>query len=247
MCKFQAEIESIERTSGVDFTNKEGRRTKYEYVDLAAALDYVLPKLAKHGLVLTTKSVYRDIVKTETQRKTDGTEVTTSQVTKTIHGIEATVTHAGSKEFLSETVYFDHETKDIKEFGGQITYKRRYAVFNLLCLSAKGEDDDGGNGGQRKDGKPGPGKSPDPERKPAAQKPAAQPPKGGAPAGKEPPKKTDEEIQAEFKELGLDSPEAKEALTSVNIGTMQGAIAFRQKFKSTEEMIEGIMGAQSGS
>ena len=230
--QFQSEIESIERTSGVDFTNKDGRRTKYDYVDLAAVLDYVLPKLSKNGLVLMTTSVYNPIVKTETQKKTDGTEVVTSQVIRQVHGIEASVTHVESGESIKETCYFEHEAKDIKDLGAQLTYKWRYAIFTLLCLSAKGEDDDAGSGGQPKAPRAA---TPDPERRPAAKAPEKKP--GEV-------KKTDAEIKAEFDELGLNTKEVQLALQAVGINTMAAAIKFRRKYETTEQMMSGIEGNQ---
>lgn len=235
---FQGDIKSLEKNATVSFGN-----TGYDYIDLAGILDYVLPILTKHGILLEQYNVERDV--NNTRKTADGT--IEEHYARTLVGIRTIVTHVESGESMSNTLCDPSEVKDIKGRGALITYLRRYSILTVLGLSA--EDDDAGSGGKKKQplgtGDPEQRKQ-QPPPKTDDKKPAGQPPKSALPAANEPLKKTDEEIQAEFKELGLDSKEAKEALTSVNIGTMQGAIAFRKKFGTTQEMIEGIMGAQSG-
>jgi hypothetical protein len=224
---FQSEIASIERSSSVDFTTKDGRRKHYDYVDLAAVMDYALPKLSAHGLVLSSQSEYRDIFN---ERKT--AEGATERVfVKQIFGLSATLVHAESGESESETIWHDAAaSNDIKDKGALITYMRRYAVMTLLNLTAKGEDDDGGNGGAPKgDSQKKPEKAP--QKQPAP-----------APAAKTDGALTKAEIKKAFEAIGLSEADMV-SLRMANIGSMEAALQLYEKHGSDKvAMMKSING-----
>ena len=223
---FQGEIKSLTKSSSVEFNGKK----QYDYVDLAATLDYVLPILTKHGLLLEQFTVERDITNKRETKAADGAVTKEEHYVRTILGIRTVLSHPETDEKQENVLYDSSEIKDIKARGGMITYLRRYSALTILGLSA--EDDDAGSGGQPKAPRT---PTPDPEKKPAARPPEKKP--GEV-------KKTDAEITAEFDELGLNTKEVQIALQAVGINTMAAAIKFRRKYETTEQMMAAIEGGQ---
>lgn len=223
---FQGEIKSLTKSSSVEFNGKK----QYDYVDLAALMDYALPILTKHGLLLEQFTTQRDITNKRETKAADGTVTKDEHYVKTTIGIRSVLSHPETSSTQDNLLYDASDIKSIKEMGGLITYLRRYSALTILGLSA--EDDDGGSGGKPKgDRTP----TPDPEKKPAAK-----------PADKKPaePKKTDAEIKKEFEDLGLGDKGVQTALQAVGINTMAAAIKFRANYPSTEAMMAAIEGNQ---
>lgn len=198
---FQGEIKSLTKNSEVSFTGKH----QYSYIDIAGVLDYVLPILTKHGILLEQYNI-----RSEVYNNRNTSEVVESHYLKSTVGIRTVLTLAETGEKVENELFEDSDIKDVRVRGSIITYLRRYSLLTVLGLSA--EDDDAGSGGQQK------------------------------PGFKKPESKPIDDVQAKFKSLGLDSQEAKSALSSVNITTMESAIKFREKFSSVEAMIAGITG-----
>lgn len=222
---FQAEIESIERNSTVDFTNKEGKRKKYDYVDLAAVLDYALPKLAKHGLALSAQSVYREVF--NERKNGDQTE---RVYVRSILGMTATITEVEGGYSETETVWHEAaDMRDIKDRGGLITYMRRYAIMTLLGLSAKGEDDEVGSGGQPK------------------QTPAPAPAKTAEQGTQQKPRTTasNAKIKSDFEAIGLTEQEMV-SLRMANVGSMAAVVGLYEKHgKDKVAMLKAVNGEGS--
>lgn len=229
---FQSEIKSIVK----DAEGQTGNQV-YDYLTLPALLDYALPILSKHGLLLEQFNADREIY--NERSKEDGTGKSHEKVfNKIVIGIRTVLTHVDSKESQENLLYDASEIANIKARGSLITYLRRYSALTMLGLSA--EDDDGSGGDQKK-----PPRTPDPERRPAlAQKPADR-----APAPRKDPndeKKTREAaIQKEFNDLGLSAPEVQKALGAVNITTMVAAIAFYKRFNDLEKMMNALNGGNA--
>lgn len=223
---FQSEISSLTKASSVEFNGKK----QYDYVDLATLLDYALPILTKHGLLLEQFNIERDISNVKETKAADGTSTKETHYVRTIVGIKTVLTHPASGEHQTNELFDTSDIRDIKARGGMITYLRRYSALTMLQLSA--EDDDAGSGGQPKAPRT---PTPDPEKKPAAKAPDKKP--GEV-------KKTDAEIKAEFDELGLNSKDIQIALQGVGINTMAAAIKFRRKYETTEQMMNAIGGEQ---
>jgi len=222
---FQSEVSSIERSSTVDFTNKEGRRKKYDYVDLAAVLDYALPKLSKHGLVLSARSEYKEVYN---ERKSG--EQTERIFVRSVIGMTATLTEAEGGYSETETVWHEAaDMRDIKDRGALITYLRRYSIMTLLGLSAKGEDDDAGAGGQPK------------------QTPAPAPAKTAEQGTQQKPRTTasNEKIKSDFEAIGLTEQEMV-SLRMANVGSMAAVVELYEKHgKNKVAMLKAVNGEGS--
>jgi len=224
---FQGDIQSLTKGSSVEFNGKK----QYDYVDLATLLDYALPILSRHGLLLEQFNIERDVSNVKETRAADGSSTKETHYVRTMVGIKTVLVHPVSGESQSNELFDTSDIKDIKARGGMITYLRRYSALTILQLSA--EDDDAGSGGAPK--KLGE-RSPDPEQKPAQRSaPPAKKPEGAT-------KKTDAEIKKEFDDLGLNDTNVQKALAAVSINTMLAAIAFRKKYESTAQMMDAIEG-----
>jgi hypothetical protein len=236
LCGFQSEMTSLKRTSKVKFEARNGSKREYDYVDLGSALDVIMPKLTKHGLVLTTKSVYDEIRAEKTTSFADGKSETVSKVEKTIYGIEAKVTHAESGESITETFYHDQSVTDIKDRGSLITYMRRYAIFTLLNLSAEGEDDDNNKGAPKGAQTPAGGAQGQPEQ----QKPAEGQKTTPAGAAKR-PAKTAEEAEAQAAELQAKKArqdELKKKFATYDFSEQELAIFHRANLTTMNQVVE---------
>jgi len=107
----QAEYPPLEKNSTVNM-----EKYQYQYADLAYTKNVTDPYLHKHGLVVSSRNEYRD-----------GQELCIS-----------TIKHIGSGESESSEIDVTEPNGDLKMFGGNITYARRY---NYWCLTGRiGED-----------------------------------------------------------------------------------------------------------
>jgi hypothetical protein len=243
---FQNEIKSIERTSTVDFETLSGRRKQYEYVDLAAVMDYALPLLAKCGLVLSSRTVENHIFN---ERKA-GDGAAERVYVRSILGVEVTLYHAETGENESNTVWHDKNMADIKDRGAMLTYLRRYAIMILLNLSAAGEDDDGGAGGKKK-GAPPQGNVAPPQGNVAPPQGNVAPPRQNAPqpapakneaTGKDIPPKNQEELKQRFNAIGLTDQEMLD-LREAGIRSMADALHLFEKCgKDKAKMLKSALG-----
>jgi hypothetical protein len=248
---FQQYIQSIERTSSVDFETRNGGRKSYEYVDLAAVMDYALPLLAECGLVLSSRTVENHIFN---ERKA-GDGAAERVFVRSVMGVEVTLYHAETGENESNTVWHDKEMADIKDRGAMLTYLRRYAIMILLNLSAAGEDDDGGAGGKKKGPAPQGNAAPP---KQSAPRPAPQgnaaPPQQSAPrpapvkneaTGKDIPPKNQEELKQRFNAIGLTDQEMLD-LREAGVRSMADALHLYEKSgKDKAKMLKAALGEGS--
>jgi uncharacterized protein (DUF3820 family) len=92
-----------------------------KFVSLPGLLDTVRPVLNTAGLVLTQTPTYTS----------DGT-----------HALRTRITHAGSGQYLEDTMLLCLSKPDAQAQGSAITYARRYAILSVLGLAGE-EDDDG--------------------------------------------------------------------------------------------------------
>lgn len=99
---------------------KPGR--EYHYADISTVIDATREELAKNGLAIsqTTRSVYNG-----------GLFLGTELVTILLHS---------SGQFL-ESDYFIPRTDSAQQFGGQLTYHRRYQLCSVLGIAAESDDD----------------------------------------------------------------------------------------------------------
>lgn len=127
----------------------KGTTKEFKYADLETILDSCVPALSKHGLAVL--------------QPPSGNAIRTMLV------------HKGGARIVSLMPLVD--SADIKEFGGQITYLRRYVVNGLLGVSADHDAD----GGETKEESSagyrgaGPQRTPQlpPQTKPASEAPPA--------------------------------------------------------------------------
>lgn len=122
LSKAQGKFIAPKKTKKVDFTDKNGRRVKYNYADLADCIDAVKNPLAENGLSVVHRLEYME----------------------TGFGMKTSLVHS-SGEFL-ETWYPlpDPAEEHIRpqEFGSALTFARRYSLCCLLGIASE-EDDDG--------------------------------------------------------------------------------------------------------
>lgn len=110
-----AEYPPLEKNTTVNVTMKSGGSYSYEYADLAYTKRMTDPYLWKHGLVVNGKTEYRD-----------GKEFQVD-----------TLRHVHSDE--KDTSEIEVTESDMKQFGGNSTYAKRYNYCNLA--GRVGEDD----------------------------------------------------------------------------------------------------------
>lgn len=112
--KAQAELENVSK----DGTNPHFRS---KYATLAAVLDEIRPKFAKHGV-----QIY--------QAPINGEGPNIGVVTRLMHS---------SGQWIESTLYVAPSKFDAQGAGSVITYLRRYALMAVAAISA--DDDDDGN------------------------------------------------------------------------------------------------------
>jgi hypothetical protein len=114
----QAEFPSIPRSHTADVRGKDGKAGySYTYADLADVLAGVRPVLSRHGLALTQRTAYRDGGNGRLALLTD-------------------LRHVGGEVITSE-VEIAQTTATPQQFGGALTYLRRYEAVTLLGVAAE--------------------------------------------------------------------------------------------------------------
>ena len=112
---FQGEISSIPKNNTVSIPTKNGK-FNFKYADLADIWNAIRGPLSKHGL-----SLVQMITKVDNRS-----------------GILTQLMHS-SGQYLKTLVPFDTIPGDIKQFGANITYYRRYCLSSMLGIVS--EDD----------------------------------------------------------------------------------------------------------
>lgn len=119
LAKAQAEFKVAIKNKSVSYKTKDGRWTEYDYADLEAIVAAALPSLNKYQL-----SVSQEIVR-------DGNN---NYICITCLG------HDSGEYKESRIIIPTHQ--DIKQFGSNITYVRRYGFAGLVGVTAQHEDND---------------------------------------------------------------------------------------------------------
>ena len=113
LCKFHKDVETI---------HKESKAQYGSFADLATILSTVLPALCKNGLA---------VVQTFEPGETDPVLVTT-------------LCHESGEAITSHLpMVISKGRNPLHDWGGSVTYQRRYALLAILCLAAGIEDNDG--------------------------------------------------------------------------------------------------------
>lgn len=114
----QAEFPVIAKTQTATVPTKTGGSYSYTYADLADVLSAVRPVLARNGLALTQPTITRE----------------GKSVLLTI------VRHVGGATLESE-VDLGQQPSNPQNFGGALTYLRRYELCTLLGIAAEDDTD----------------------------------------------------------------------------------------------------------
>lgn len=125
LAAFQAELPKLvkDETANVTGKNKEGGTVKYKYgyADLAQVCETVLPVLGKHGLSVTSRTVF-----------VEGRMV-----------LEVALLHESGEDRIGYWPLPDYGKFGPQDIGSAMTYGRRYLTLALTGTFPGGEDDDG--------------------------------------------------------------------------------------------------------
>jgi hypothetical protein len=140
LSSFQADCPEIKKEAKVDFTNKTGKRTKYNYATLDMIVSTVKTILKNNGFSYTIKA--------------EQTKEGVTAICNTFHV-------AGHKEETQFFVPYDLDAymNIAQKAGSALTYAKRYAFCNAWGIMTADQDDDaisaGNPGGPNTTGKPG--------------------------------------------------------------------------------------------
>lgn len=113
LAQARAEFTKIQKDRTVSIKSDKGSYT-FNYAELENSLEATVPFLSKHGLVVIQPAT-TSVVRTILAHKDGGRVVSTMAIP---------------------------EARDIKTYGGHITYLRRYSYNAMLCLSADADLND---------------------------------------------------------------------------------------------------------
>jgi|SRR5690554_3188521 len=144
----QGEFETPKKNREVEIRPRDKPHYKFRYADMEELIRVTRPALVKHGLAV----------------------VQPLHDTGSVVNIQTMVVHKGGGT-LSATVNVRRTDGDVKQFGGAITYLRRYSYSAILNLAADDDLDEDGAG----DGPPVKAPAPKRQPKPATKQPGANP------------------------------------------------------------------------
>lgn len=148
LSRAQAEITPPVKNRKVDFTDKNGRRVKYSYADLADVIEAMRLPLTKNELTVFHQLEIR-----------------------LTYGLSTTLMHSSGESISTWYPLPDPGNVKPQEFGSSLTYARRYSISSLIGIASE-EDDDGANAEPPE--KPGSGSKPPQKKDPPKPSPAAQ-------------------------------------------------------------------------
>ena len=115
LSSFQSQVETIKKNKEVEVTMKTGGKYKYVYADQGTIFEGIKKLLGEFGLS------YSQII------HENGSKLIT------------VLMHESGEWLQSEITLM--MTGDIKSYGGDVTYKRRYALSAILGLATEDDDD----------------------------------------------------------------------------------------------------------
>lgn len=125
LAAFQADLPKLRKTETAKVTgeSKNGGKVNYSYgyTGLDQVCEIVLPALGKHGLSITSKTVF-----------TDGSFL-----------LEVALLHEGGESAIGVWPLPDPRRMGPQDIGSAMTYGRRYLTLALTGTFPGGEDDDG--------------------------------------------------------------------------------------------------------
>lgn len=104
---------------------KGGGKFKFDYVSPTALLKQIGPILEEHNFILT---------------QSIGIKFHGEQATEML---STTLTHKKTTEYISSNAILSQDWDDIKDWGGHVTYKRRYAILTILGIHQDSDKNDG--------------------------------------------------------------------------------------------------------
>lgn len=120
--KAQLEFQQIHKNAKVTVRMKTGGTYDFQYADLEEITSKTRPALVKHGLT------FMQVIDT-------GEDNTRWLVSRLIHE---------DGGLIESRLPLGHSFSDVKDFGAQITYLRRYAKTAILDIAADADADDDG-------------------------------------------------------------------------------------------------------
>lgn len=132
--KAWGKIESPKHNQEVTVTMKSGGKYTFAYTDLKGIFDAIRKMLAEHEIGVMQDS--------GTSLLEDG---------KTMVFVQTSLLHS-SGEYIESSIMQLTMSHDIKEFGGQISYMKRYQLSALMGISTEADNDAKGLSGNEKDG-----------------------------------------------------------------------------------------------
>ncbi len=127
LAAFQAEIPKVLKSSKADIQPREGRAYSYEYAELGAVNEAVMPLLGKHGLSFLSKPTW-----------------VSRPDSSTVFVLIYKLMHSSGEMEVGLWPLPPPDRATMQSLGSAITYARRYAFQAVTGVApAPGEDDDG--------------------------------------------------------------------------------------------------------
>ncbi len=108
-------IPTINKTANVDYSTKDGRKIKYSFAPLSEINKSVTKPLADQGLIISHQVRENTLI--------------------------SRLIHSSGQYFENVFSLGSYGLSNIKDFGSEITYKKRYAIDALLNLSSEDDND----------------------------------------------------------------------------------------------------------
>ncbi len=117
LTKAQLAFKPIKRTEVVDYSTTKGRK-KYSYAPLNEVIEATKKALSDNGLAITQST------------KLEGGNT-----------ILTTMLSHSSGEWIEGELYVGRQEQEPQSEGSALTYKRRYGMSAMLCISSEEDDD----------------------------------------------------------------------------------------------------------